>query len=523
MNPHTFTALSLLSSLAISSVEAAEKPNVIFIMADDLGYGDTGCYGATLISTPNIDKLAEQGRRFTDAHSASAVSTPSRYSMLTGEYPFRGDDGRSETGGIWGPLKRESFCLIRPNTQTVASMMQEQGYKTACIGKWHLGFGDEEGTNWNEELGRGANEAGFDYYFGLPFVSSAPPYVLVRNNRVLGLDPNDPILPIKKGETPVSTPIYVEKSNNIYKGGQAAHDLYKDDELGELFVEDAKKWINENKDTPFFVYFASPHIHHPFTPNERFKGSSKCGVYGDFIQEFDWMVGELMKGLEDAGIADNTLIILTSDNGAMFNMGGQDAWDAGHKINGDLLGFKFDVWEGGHRVPYIASWKGHIEEGTVSDQVISNIDLFATLAAITGYKLKDGEAPDSYNVLNAFTGKASQKKMVRDHLLLSSYRQTHQSLRMGDWIYIPKQGGGGWSGGKRGAHIFGGAKAITYSGHENSDIVDGKIRDGAPSAQLYNIATDPGQTKNVVDENPKIVAKMVAKLEEIHSSQKTRK
>ncbi len=523
MKTYKTTALSLLAATTLLSAVAADRPNVIFIMADDLGYGDTGCYGATLISTPNIDKLAEQGRRFTDAHSASAVSTASRYSMLTGEYPFRGDDGRSETGGIWGPLQRESFLLIRPNTQTVASMMQEQGYKTACFGKWHLGFGEEVGTDWNQPLGRGANEVGFDYYFGLPFVSSAPPYVLVRNNKVLGLDPNDPITRVEKGETPTSTPKYVEKSNNIYKGGQAAHDLYKDDELGELFVEEAKKWIDENKDNPFFVYFSSPHIHHPFTPNERFKGTSKCGVYGDFVQEFDWMVGELVKSLEEAGVVDNTLIILTSDNGGMFNMGGQDAWDMGHHLNGDLFGFKFDVWEGGHRVPYIASWKGHIQEGSVSDQVISNIDLFATLAAITGYELKEGEAPDSYNVLEAFTGKASQKRMVRDHFLMSSYRQTHQSLRMGDWIYIPAKGGGGWNGGKRGAHIFGGPAALQYANKENSDIVDGKFREDAPDAQLYNIAKDPWQTTNVVEDNPKRAAEMAKKLEEIHASKMTRK
>ncbi len=517
------SALTLLGVSAMLSTHAAERPNVIFIMADDLGYGDTGCYGATLVSTPNIDKLAAQGRRFTDAHSASAVSTASRYSLLTGEYPFRGDDKRSDKGGIWGPLARESFQLIRPNTQTVASMMQEQGYKTAGFGKWHLGFGDKKGTNWNKELERGPNDVGFDYFFGLPFVSSAPPYVLFRNNKVLGLDPSDPITPIKKGETPTATPQYPNKSNNTYKGGEAAHALYKDDELGEVLVEDAKKWIGENKDNPFFIYFASPHIHHPFTPNKRFQGTSKCGVYGDFIHEFDWMVGELIKSLEEAGVADNTLIVLTSDNGAMFNVGAQGAWDAGHRINGDLLGFKFDVWEGGHRVPFIASWKGHIEEGSVSNQTISIIDTFATLASITGYKLKDGEAPDSYNVLPALTGKAQQKKQVRDHFLMSSYRQTHQSLRMGDWIYIPQQGGGGWNNGKRGVNLLGGIKAANSVGKVNSDYVNGKLREGAPKTQLYNIATDPWQTKNVVNEYPKIAAEMAAKIEEIHASTKTRK
>ncbi len=522
MRHTSIITLGLVCTSTLAAAKSADKPNVIFIMADDLGYGDLGCYGAELIKTPNIDKLAESGRRFTDAHSASAVSTASRYSMLTGQYPFRGETAPDKLG-IWGPLKLNSHILIKPNTLTVAGMMQKQGYKTACIGKWHLGFGETDGTNWNEELGRGPNEVGFDYYFGLPFVSSGPPYVFVRNNRVLGLDPNDPLILKEKNEEATSTQLYRDKGANRYRGGQAAHDLYKDDQIGETMVNEATKWISENSDEPFFMYFATPHIHHPFTPNEKFKGSSQCGLYGDFIQEFDWMVGEVLKTLEKEGIADNTLVILTSDNGGMFNLAGQEAWDEGHRNNADLLGFKFDVWEGGHRVPYIASWKGRIKAGTTSDQVISNIDLFATLAEITGYELKDGEAPDSYNILEAFVGKERQKKALRDSYLMSSFKQTHQSLRMGDWIYIPAKGGGGWNSGRRGTHIFSGAPALAYTKEENSDIENGKIKANAPSAQLYNIALDPRQTTNVIAENPQKAEEMAKKLAEIHASKMTRK
>ncbi|MFR9557765.1 MAG: arylsulfatase [Rikenellaceae bacterium] len=494
-------------------------------MVDDLGYGDLGCYGAELIKTPNIDKLASEGRRFTDAHSVSSVSTPSRYGMLTGEYPFRGTDRRDNpTAGVWGPLRIGAPLIIDTEILTVGKMMQKQGYSTACIGKWHMGFGDVEPTNWNESLKPGPNEMGFDYYFGIPHVSSTPPYVLVENDRVVGLDPNDPIL--RKDENnpaPLApTPQFPSKSKNQFTGGLAAHALYNDEDLGIMCAEKSVAWIKENKDNPFFLYLSTPHIHHPFTPNERFKGSSECGVYGDFVQELDWIVGEVMNCLKEAKLDKNTLVIFTSDNGGMLNVGGQDARDMGHLQNGDLLGFKFDVWEGGHRVPFIARWTKKIEAGSTSDEVVSNVDLLATLAALTGYELESGDAVDSQNVLKAFTSKSKTPAGGREEMILTSFKSTHQALRSGDWIYIPAQGNGGWIGGKRGSHIFGGPAAIKYAGQENSDLENGKIKKDAPKAQLYNIAEDKSQTVNVIDKYPEIAAKMEARLLGMQQSDSTR-
>ncbi|MFR9649213.1 MAG: arylsulfatase [Rikenellaceae bacterium] len=519
----TLLALSLVA-LAQCSNSKSEKPNVIFILADDIGYGDLGCYGAELIKTPNIDCLASEGRRFTDAHSGSAVSTPSRYAMLTGRYPFRGTTHmNSKEPGIWGPLGLNSPILIDSETKTVAQMMQEQGYATACIGKWHLGFTNEV-TDWNEQLTPGPNQVGFDYYFGIPFVSSGPPYVFVRNDRVVGLDPEDPITLVTKenGLTPTPTPSYPNKGANRFAGGAAAHELYKDDELGMLMAQESVDWIKANKDNPFFLYLATPHIHHPFTPNEKFIGSSECGIYGDFVQEFDWVVGEVLNTLKEEGLDKNTLVIVTSDNGGMFNNAGQDAWDMGHYQNGDKLGFKFDVWEGGHSVPFIAKWPGVIKAGSVSNQVISSVDLFASLAKLTGYELQEGEAPDSYDMLDVITGDVSQDEMVRGALVLSSFRSSHMSLRDGEWVYIPGQGNGGWGGGRRGTHIFGGPGAIAYAGRENSDLKDGKIREDAPAAQLYNLAQDPNQTVNVIEKYPEIAEKMQAELTQIWASEQTR-
>ncbi len=516
------TAVTCLAATGTLCAKQSQ-PNVIFIMADDIGYGDLSCYGAELVNTPNLDKLAEEGRAFTDAHSACSVSTPSRYSMLTGQYPSRGTDRRENPGaGIWAPLRLNAPLIVETDLMTVPKVMQRQGYKTACIGKWHLGFGDTEPTNWNKDLSPGPNAVGFDYYFGIPHVTSSPPYVFVRNNKVVGLDPNDPIL-LKTPDNPAplaKTQIYPNKGKNKFTGGAKAHSLYKDNEMGIKMAEESVDWIKKNKNNPFFLYLATPHIHHPFTPADRFIGSSKAGIYGDYIQELDWVVGEVMNCLKEQGIDKNTLVIFTSDNGGMFNNAGQAARDLGHKQNGDLLGFKFDVWEGGHSVPFIARWRGKIKAGTTSDQLISNVDLLSTMAALTGYEMQDGDGVDSYNMLEALTG--NPKEMLRKEFIYTPFKQTHQSLRMGDWVYIPAQGNGGWIGGKRGTHIFGGPKAIQYAGQPNSDIVNGKIKADAPKAQLYNVAEDRSQTKNVINDYPEIAKKMETRLREMLNSKSTR-
>lgn len=476
----------------------ARSPNVVVIFADDLGYGDLGCYGATKVKTPNIDRLAEQGRRFTDAHSASAVCTPSRYALMTGVYPHRYGHNR--------PVFLKTGLIIDPERQTVADLMKNAGYATACIGKWHLGFG-KGAPDWNGELKPGPLELGFDYYFGVPVVNSHPPFVWVENHHVVGLVEEDPFVFGREA----TTRIFPEKMGiNQIGGAAAAHALYDDEAVGTTLVKKANDWIKARGQKPFFLYLATTQIHHPFTPAPRFKGTSQCGPYGDFIHELDWMVGEVMQTLERQGVAENTLVIFTSDNGGMFNVGGQNAWDAGHHMNGELLGYKFSAWEGGHRVPFIARWPGNIEAGSVSDQVVSNIDLFATMAALTESKDHGGQGQDSVNILPALIG---DPKPLRDHIILSPFKPTHLSIRKGKWMYIGAQAGGGFTAAKRGAHAFGGPAAISYAGRENSDIENGRIRKNAPPAQLYDLENDLAQTSNVYRTRPKIAQELKSLLE----------
>ena len=473
-------------------------PNVVLIFADDLGYGDIGCYGATKVRTPNIDKLAAEGRMFSDAHSASAVCTPSRYALLTGEYPIRKN--------LYVPVFLRTGLIIGTEQQTIAGVMREAGYATACIGKWHLGFGTGK-PDWNGELKPGPLELGFDYYFGVPVVNSHPPFVFVENHRVVGLVPDDPFVFRKKAKTKA----YQEKMGLSEIGGaDAAHSQYDDEMVGTKLTGKAVDWIKGQAGKPFFLYMATTNIHHPFTPHPRFKGTSGCGRYGDFIHELDWIVGEIMKTLDQQGVADNTLVIFTSDNGGMLNQGGQDAWAAGHTLNGKLLGFKFSAWEGGHRVPFIARWPGRIRPGSKSDQLICNVDLIATLASLTGVKLKSGHGRDSVNVLPALTGEPVRQ--LRNHVLLAARQPAHLAVRKGKWMYIGAQGGGGFASTRKGSHTFGGPASLVFTKRENSDIENGRIKKTAPPAQLYDLDADLYQTTNLFRQHPEVVKEMQALL-----------
>ncbi|MGD7654419.1 MAG: sulfatase family protein [Verrucomicrobiales bacterium] len=495
------TAISLLALAGPVVAADTSPPNVVLILADDLGYGDLGCYGATKVRTPNIDKLADEGVRFTDAHSASAVCTPSRYGLLTGQYPTRGGGGK----GLWGPCGHFQELLIDTDKLTLARLFKNKGYTTGAFGKWHLGFGKGK-TDWNKPLRPGPLELGFDTYFGVPKVNSGFPYVYVEDDRVVGYEADDPITfkpPFSK--TTTYPPEAGNKTVNKVGGAKKAHAIYDDEKTATLLTEKAVGWIEQNKEKPFFLYFPTTNIHHPFTPGPRFKGTSDCGLYGDFIHEFDWMVGELMACLDRNGLTDNTLVIVTSDNGGMFNRGGQDAFKAGHRINGDLLGFKFGVWEGGQRVPFIAKWPGNIKPGSVSDQLISGVDMLATFAALTGQSVEKEQLADSINVLPALLGEASEP--LRETLLLCPYKPSHLSIRMGKWVYIPKQGSGGFTGGP-GTHAAGGPKCISHVGSENSNIENGKIKKDAPPAQLYDLEADVRQTKNLYHEYPEVVKQM---------------
>lgn len=487
-----------------ASVESAERPpNVILINADDLGYGDLSCYGATHLKTPHIDALAERGRRFTDAHSASAVCSPSRYGLLTGTYPLRAN--------MWGPLPMRQPLTIDTGKPTLASLFRDAGYDTACVGKWHLGFGEGQ-TDWNGRLAPGPNACGFDYYFGLPVVNSGPPFVYVENEQVVGYDANDPFVYGKKSVTERHP---AKSGYNAIGGAEAAHRRYKDGEAGTTFAQRASRWIQERPEgRPYFLYLATTNIHHPFTPAERFKGTSGCGLYGDFVHELDWIVGEVVKAVEARGELDNTLIIFTSDNGGMLNVGGQNAWAAGHRLNGDLLGFKFGAWEGGHRVPMIASWPGNIPAGTTSDALISQIDLLATFADLLQQNTKTG--PDSISQLRELLGEADRP--LRDELAVLCNSPRHIGIRTGRWLYIPAQDEGGFDAKKWGDHPLGGAAALKYTRQVNSDVdAEGRIRPDAPKVQLYDLIADPSQTQNLATQRPDVVAELHARVEHYRS------
>lgn len=490
---------------ADDTAKSGRKPNIVLILADDLGYGDVGCYGATQVKTPNIDRLAAEGRRFVDAHAASAACSPSRYALLTGEYPWRKNN--------WWPLFSQNKLIVDPARATVVSLLKQQGYATSCFGKWHLGFGNQMKPDWNADLKPGPLEVGFDHFFGIPVVTSDAPFVWVEDHRVVGLDPADPLV---YGGIP-QTDKFPEKRLDFYpvSGGKKAHALYHEEEVGTTLTTKATAWMRQHQDQPFFLYFATPHIHLPFTPAPRFKGTSQCGRYGDYIHEFDWIVGEVMRTLKELKLDDHTIVILTSDNGAMLNQGGQDAWKAGHRPNGELLGFKFDSWEGGHRVPFIARWPGKIQARSVSHQLICNVDFIATFAALSGGALGPLDGPDSINILPALTGTPDHP--LRDHLVLAPVIEKNLAIRQGRWVYIGAQGGGGFWGTKPGATDLGGPAALKFTGQSNSDVAGGRIKPDAPEAQLYDLAADPGQHTNVIRQHPEVAAKLQALLTEIRS------
>jgi arylsulfatase A-like enzyme len=409
--------------------------------------------------------------------------------------------------GIWGPSPATSRLLIDTEQTTIADVFKTKGYDTAVFGKWHLGFGDEKNL-WDKPLRPGPQDLGFDYYFGMPLVNSGPPFVYVENDQVVGSDPDDPLVLLDKKDLSLATPLTEipekagRRSRNPFGGAKKAHEIFNDYEVGTTMAEKSVKWINEHKDNPFFLYLSTTNIHHPFTPAEQFQGTSECGLYGDFIHELDWIVGEVVACLEENNLAENTMIVFTSDNGGMFNIGGQAAFDLGHRQNGDLLGFKFGVWEGGHRVPMIVRWPNKVEAGTTSNQLIGNVDLLATFAALTGQELDKAKPTDSVNMLPALLEEPTDQ--IRDHLILAPRRGSHLSVRKGKWMYIPRKGSGGFSGNKPGQHAFSGPPAANFIGSVNSDIENGKIKKDAPQAQLYDLEADVNQTQNVIKQYPKI-------------------
>ncbi|MDQ8180273.1 arylsulfatase [Pelagicoccus sp. SDUM812005] len=500
--------LAFLFGGSEASAARGGLPNVVLIVAEDLGYGDLGCYGATRVRTPHIDGLAERGRRFTDAHSASAANSPSRYALLTGQYPFRVD--------LWAPVRNTSGLVIDPETFTIADLFKKKAYATGFVGNWQLGFGAGE-TDWSKPLRPGPLELGFDSYFGIPVINSVSPFLYVENDRPLGHDPADPLVFIGSKRPDEATPLKPlppesevgQRSENAFSGAVEAHESYDDFEQGIRHTEKAVEWIRSQDDGPFFLYFSALNIHHPYTPAERFRGSSEAGVYGDYLHELDWMVGEIVACLEERGQLDDTLIVFTSDNGGMFSKIAQDAYQLGHENNGSLLGYKFGAWEGGHRVPFILSWPGKVEAGSVSEELLCTMDLLATFAAITEQAAPAG---DSLNQLPTFLGET--REPVRKELVIAARQEEHLSLRKGKWMYIPFQGSGGFRGKQPGQNGFAGPAAASYAGRENSDIENGRIKESAPPGQLYDLERDLSQTTNRYRDYPHRVERMASLLNE---------
>ncbi|MCX7046343.1 MAG: arylsulfatase [Candidatus Sumerlaeota bacterium] len=491
-----------------SAKAAVGKPNIVFILADDIGYGDFGCYGATCVKTPNVDRLAREGVRFTDAHATAAVCTPTRYAFITGQYAWRNPAGSSILSG-------EAPLAIDPTLPTTASVLKQAGYHTGIVGKWHIGLGQGD-LDFNKEIKPGPLELGFDYAFFFPATGDRVPCVFVENHRVVGLDPKDPIrvsYKEKVGDDPTGkdNPELLEMkpsaghNNTIINGisrigymsgGKAAR--WNDKEMANTLMKKAVGFIEQNKDKPFFLYFATQDIHVPRVPSPARKGKSGCGIRGDVIQQFDDSVGAVLEALERLKLADNTLVIVTSDNGGVMDDGYADGAIAdanGHLCNGALRGYKGSLWEGGHREPFVARWPGRIKPGATSGELISLVDMMATFAALTGQTMPANGGPDSFNVLSALLGE-KRDKPVRDHLVVQTNGVNAQAIRKGPWKFIPP------------------AKAAANN--------QAARRGPAANAQLYNLAEDLGETKNVAEQHPEIVQEMSALLQQIRDKGRSR-
>lgn len=474
--------LSLLFSLAVF---AQSKPNVILIYVDDLGYGDLSSYGATKIKTPNLDKLASGGIRFTNGHATSATCTPSRYAMMTGQYPWR------KGAAI---LPGDAPLIIPTDAITLPNLFQKAGYRTAIVGKWHLGLGDAVEKAWNSEIKPGPNEVGFDYSFIFPATADRVPTVFIENHRVVALDTSDPIAvnyQKKIGNEPtgkenpelLKMPASPNHGHNntivngigrigYMSGGRKAR--WTDEEMPLTFLLKAKQFIEESRQKPFFLYYSLTEPHVPRMPSTMFKGKSSLGYRGDAILQMDWAVGEILKQVELLGLEKNTIILFSSDNGPVLDDGYEDdavTKNNGHTPAGALRGGKYSAFEGGTRVPWIISWPGTIRPG-VSDALLSQMDLLASFAQMLGRPLKAEERLDSENMLPALLGKT---KKGRSMLVTQGGAL---GLIKDNWKYIEP------------------SKGVSYN--KLTGIETGNL----PQPQLYNLSEDIGEKNNLAEKYP---------------------
>ena len=493
-----------VSGLFSCGLVMAKSPNVIILYADDLGYGDLGCYNTdSKIPTPTLDRLASEGVRFTDGHSSSAICSPSRYALLTGRYHWR------KMHHIVGALGPSAFDAER---LTLPEMMQAKGYSTACIGKWHLGwdwgairhadaepmverrkdgtekrkYWSHEAFDWSKPIPDGPLEHGFDHYFG-DTVINFPPYAWIKDNRLI--QPPDCTLTITQK---------TKEGNWEARPGPARSDWDFYENLPTL-TEKAVAYIHsrEGNEQPFFLYFPTPSPHAPIIPTDEFDGKSMAGAYGDYVAQTDWSCGQLLRALEESGHSKNTLVIFTADNGPEHYAYARDE-KFSHWSAEPLRGLKRDNYEGGHRVPFIIRWPGNIPAGEVSDELISQVDMMATLAAIIGYELPDHAAEDSHDLTPLLEGESN----VRSSLIHCTFKKQY-AIRRGPWLLVD--------------HSTGYVSKVQGNWHERHGYENMK---GEPSnqGQLFNLAVDPGQRQNVIAQNADIAGELRALLKDIQDS-----
>jgi arylsulfatase A-like enzyme len=498
------TLLALICLILSSTVcMSAEKPNIVLIYADDLGYGDVSCYGATGVKTPNIDRLAREGLRFTDAHSPSATCTPSRYAMLTGEYAWR----KKGTGVLPG----NAPLIIESGRSTLASMLQKAGYKTGVVGKWHLGLGHTN-MDWNGDIKPGPQEIGFNYSFIIPATGDRVPCVYVENYRVLGLESSDPVAvsyasavgaePTGK-EHPELLKLHPSHGHDetivngisrigFMSGGKQAR--WVDEDMADVITGKAVSFLQQHSRERFFLYFATHDIHVPRVPHPRFVAKTTMGPRGDVIVELDWCVGEILAALDRFNLASKTMVIFTSDNGPVIDDGYKDGAVeklGEHKPAGPFRGGKYSAFEGGTRVPMIIRWPGKIKHG-VTDALVCQTDFFASLAKLTAQILAEKDAPDSFDVLSALLG---QSQMGRDQLVEHA---RVLALRRGPWKYIEP--------GKGPPKL---ANTNTETGL-------------APEGLLFNLADDISERNNLIHTNRDKAQELTAELNRIRETGRSR-
>ncbi|WP_166831826.1 sulfatase-like hydrolase/transferase [Thalassoroseus pseudoceratinae] len=475
---HLCILYALLFSASAVAAPASDFPRaVVLIYADDLGYGDLSCYGATRIHTPRIDSLAAHGIRFTDAHSPAAVCSPSRYALLTGRYCWRTSLKRRV-------LAPQAPLHIETGRETLASFLKKNGYATGIIGKWHLGLGRPPETDWNTEpIAPGPNDVGFGFSHIISGSNNFPPSVYIENGRVV--DRNDgETIELDFPPTGKGTPWWklVEK-RTISKKWVA-------EDMGLHLAREAVEFIDAHARQPFFLYFPAPNPHLPLTPNKKFQGTSKAGAYGDFVQELDFMTGMILDALARNGLADDALVIFTSDNGGNIHPSKR----TGHRANGSLRGSKGEVYEGGHRVPFIVRWPARAAAGKVSDSPISQVDLLASLHALFGEPVPPGTAPDSVNVLAALLDEETHPK---DRIMIHHASNGVFAIRRGDWKLI---------------------EGIPAPDNRPDRPVRLQRKRPAANPQLFNLAKDPKEMVNVAKDHPELVADLLKQLNAVRDN-----